>query len=76
MRCENIKLVVNQFQLLTKFFVGKKMKIGVFKLNWIAQIDLKFEVHKKHSGKKKRANIYRQTREGGRQLIHGYPLET
>ena len=29
------------------------MKIGVFKLKWIAKRDLEFVVHEEHSGKKK-----------------------
>ena len=31
--------------------VGEKMKIGVFKLNWITQRDLEFEVHEEHTKK-------------------------
>jgi len=37
--------------------VGEKMKIGVFKLNWIAQRYLEFKVHEEHSEKKKRSRL-------------------
>ena len=37
--------------------MGENIKIKVFKLNWIAQRDLEFEVHKEHTGKKKEQTI-------------------
>ena len=51
------------------------MKIRVFKLNWIAQRDLEFEVHEEHTEKYSlaaEAGSSRQAREGYRQWIHGY----
>ena len=55
-------------------YVGEKMKIGVFKLNWIAQRDLKFEMRKEHSGKKKRVDRCQQARECSRHM--DTPTET
>ena len=54
---------------------GWGMKIRVFKLNWIVQTDLDFEVHEEHTEKKSlatEAGNDRQTREGRQQRIYGY----
>ena len=53
-----LKLIIHSVQLrfvissLRWRIVGEKMKIGVFKLNWIEQRNLEFEVLEVHSGKK------------------------
>jgi len=35
--------------------VGEKKKIGVFKLNWIAQRNLEIDVHEMHNNRRKGA---------------------
>ena len=54
--------------------VGEKLKIGVFKLNWIVQKNLEFKVHKEHTEEKEllatEADSCRRALGGDRQQIH------
>ena len=53
----------------------EKMKIGVYKFNWIVQRDSKFEVHKERTKIESlavKAGSSQQTRGSGRQWIREY----